>query len=48
LLKYILKSPQPILKRIKPARLLVTVTTNLGWLWTLTVIYKTVITAVDL
>ena len=48
MLKYILKSLQPILKRIRPARLLVTVTIGLEWLWILTVMYRTVIAAVGL
>jgi len=39
---------QPILEKIKPTKLLVTITTGPEWLWMLTAIYGTVIAAVDL
>ena len=46
--KYILRSLQPTLGKIKPIKLLVTVTTGLEQLQILIAIYKTIITAIDL
>ena len=44
----ILKFLQPILEKIKLARLLVTVITGLEWLWILIVMYRTATAAVSL
>src|SRR6266702_8034319 len=46
--KYIPRSLWPTLEKLRPVRLLVTVTTGLDWLWILTAMYGTVIAAVDL
>ena len=39
---------RPTLKRIRPAKLLVIITTGPEWLWTLTAIYKTITAAIGL
>ena len=42
------RSLRPTLERIRPVKLLVTVTTGPEWLWTLTAIYRTTTAAVGL
>ena len=48
LLKYILKSLQLTLKKIRPAKLLITIIISLKWLQILTIIYRTATVTISL